>query len=252
MHLYEKNCLKLNFYVVIVQTMNYYKDKYKPVKYGGRIKIMYYQTLEDLVAPVAEHLVPEIKQSVDICVKSFLDDEVFNDKWIFGTHLWKNIWNRFAMIANYEDCPFEVYGKGNDYKLKVGPFVIRHHRVDRETKIPKGAKAVKSSAAAIQLALFTGNFDTTVEKDNIVIAIDADVKDGLREVFIGELMPQSIESKKYQWINKVPVFLADGFEHNSSDFIHAEDMLVPANLVPEEQISEVSIVLVRPKQKEEL
>ena len=33
-----------------------------------------YQTLEDLAAPVAEHLVPEIENAVEVCIKSFRDD----------------------------------------------------------------------------------------------------------------------------------------------------------------------------------
>jgi hypothetical protein len=209
-----------------------------------------YQSLEDLAAPVAEHLVPEIQQSVEVCVQSHREDPAFNDQWIFGTHLWKNTWNRFVAVASFEECPFDLYGKGNDFKLKIGPFVIRHHRIDRKTKIPKGAKAVKLAADARQMSLFSGEWDVTVLKDNIVIAIDADSEDGLREVFIGELVPLSPDSKKYRWENQIPIYLADGFEHQSADIIQIdEDITGAAQLIPEEEIPEVSITLDQSKAK---
>ena len=62
------------------------------------------ETLEDAVPYVQEHLLPEIQQAVEVCVKSYLDDE-FNDMWTFGTHFWKNTWNRFEAVAGLEDCP---------------------------------------------------------------------------------------------------------------------------------------------------
>ena len=205
-----------------------------------------YESLEDLAAPVAEHLVPEIEKAVEVCIKSFLDDE-FNDKWIFGTHLWKNTWNRFEVLTDFEDCPFDVYGKGNEYKLKIGPFVVRHHRIDRRTRIPKGARAAKTAAYYIQMALFEGDWDVTVEKDNIVIAIDADIEDGLREVFIGELMPIFLDSKKYRWVKRVPVYLAEGAEPSSEEVIQVTDMPGFNQFAPEEEIPEVAIGLDRSK-----
>jgi len=211
-----------------------------------------YQSLEDLAAPVAEHLIPEIEKAVYVCIKSFLDDE-FNDKWIFGTHLWKNTWNRFEALTDFEDCPFDVYGKGNEYKLKIGPFVVRHHRIDRRTRIPKGARAAKIAAYYIhQMALFEGEWDVTVEKDNIVIAIDADIVDGLREVFIGELMPLSLESKKYRWVKRVPVYLAKGTNPSSDEIVQVTDMPGLSQFAPEEEIPEVAIGLDRSKVRQKV
>lgn len=216
------------------------------IETGGHMNSQKYQTLKDLAAPVAEHLVPEIEKAVEVCIKSFLDDE-FNDKWIFGTHLWKNTWNRFETLTDFEDCPFEVYGKGNEYKLKIGPFVVRHHRIDRGTRIPKGARAAKTAASAVQLALFKGEWGVAFEKDNIVIAIDADIEDGLREVFIGELMPLSFDSKKYSWVERVPVYLAEGAEPSSEEIIQVTDMPGFSQFAPEEEIPEVTIGLDKSK-----
>ncbi len=167
----------------------------------------YIKELEDIVPYVLEHLVPEILDSVEACVRSFHDD-IYNDSWIFGTHLWKNIWNRFESVSRFEDCPFEIVGKGNEYKLKIGPFVLRHHRIDQESKLPTGAKGVKASASQ-QMNMFGEEWAPPVEIDNIVLAIDADVNSGLKEVFVGELKQQNPDTKQYEWGKKVPVYLAE-------------------------------------------
>ncbi len=202
--------------------------------------------LEEIAPHAKEHLLPEIQEAVEICVKSFLDDPVFNDMWIFGTHLWKNTWNRFESVANnYEDCPFEICGKGNEYKLKIGPYVLRHHRIDDESKLPNGAKAVKESAAK-QMYLFAEDWGAPVEIDNIVLAIDADVKNGLKEVFIGELKQKHPGTKKYKWGKKVSVFLADGVEASSAEIIQISNM--PGfKHAPEEEVAEVAIELDKTK-----
>ena len=200
-----------------------------------------FETLEDMALYVSEHLVPAIEQAVEVCVRSYREDP-FNDNWIFGTHLWKNVWNRFATLASLDDCPFERCGKGNEYKLKIGHFVVRHHRIDRVTTIPRAARAAKS-AAYVQSILFDDEWDHTIEKDNIVIAIDADVNDGLREIFVGELMPYSIESNKYGWAKKVPVFIAEGTVPSSEEFVKFAEARTVGQMVPEEEIPEVPIGL---------
>jgi len=202
------------------------------------------ESLEDMVPHVQEHLLPQIKQAVEICVNCFLMDTAFNDTWTFGTQFWRNTWNRFKAVAEVlEDCPFEVCGKGNEYKLKLGKYVLRHHRINQQSKLPSGAKAVKSAANYIQLSLFSDEWGAPVENDNIVIAIDADPRRGLKEVFLGELMPLEPDSKKYRWENKAPVYLADGEEASTADIIHIEDVPGFEHHAPEEEIVEVQVKL---------
>ena len=130
------------------------------------------ETIEEMVPYVQEHLLPEIQQAVEVCVKSFWDDPVFNDMYTFGTQFWKNTWNRLSTVSELEDCPFDLCGKGNEYKLKMGPFVLRHHRINEQSKLPSGGKAVKSSADYIhQMSLFNEEWYAPVEVDNIVLAI---------------------------------------------------------------------------------
>ncbi len=204
-----------------------------------------FETLEEIAPLVEEYLVPEIQDSVEACIRSYKDDD-YNDMWIFGTHLWKNIWNRFESATRYENCPFDVCGKGNEYKLKIGPYVLRHHRIDQESKLPNGAKAVKA-AAALQLSLFGEEWDIPIEIDNIIVAIDADVDNGLREVFLGELLPQYPNSNKFIWVKKIPVWSAEGADVSNEQIIRISSISETKKQVAVESIPEVTIGLDKTK-----
>ncbi len=97
------------------------------------------------------------------------------------------------------------------------------------------------------MSLFKDEWDIPVEKDNIVIAIDAGIEEGLREVFIGELMPLSLESKKYKWVKRIPVYLAEGTEPSSAEIIQFTDVPDFSQFAPEEEIPKVTIGLDRSK-----
>ncbi len=198
------------------------------------------RTPDDIVPHAQEHLLPEIHQAVEACMKSYWDDE-YNDMWTFGTQLWKNTWNRFKEVAKFEDCPFEEWGKGNEYKLRIGPFVIRHHRIDEETKLPNGAKGVKTAATYKQMGLFAEKWDAPAEADNIILAVDADPKNGLREVFIGELIPLDGESKKYMWEKKVSVFRTDDAEDTAEEDIRNSNTVGSKQEVPPEEVPKVLV-----------
>lgn len=203
------------------------------------------ETLEDAVLYVQEHLLPEIQHALEVCVKSYLEDE-FNDTYTFGTHFWKNTWNRFETVTKLDDCPFELEGKRNEYKLKIGPYVLRHHRINKQSKLPNGARAAKSSAdykQMVQLKLFGDQIEAPEDVENIVLAIDADIKNGLKEVFLGEIIPLDLESKRYRWAKKVPVFLADGIEGSTAEIVQFEDMPGLDHYAPEEEIVEVPVTL---------
>ncbi len=207
------------------------------------------ETLGDIAPHVTEHFLPEIHASVDTCIDSYEADP-FNDSWTFGTQLWRNLWNRLKTVAELNDCPFEVYGKGNEYKLKIGRFILRHHKINSKTKLPSGAKAVKE-AASVQMTIYSFLGETPPELpsiDNIVIAINATIKSGLIEVFIGELLPVSNDFNKYEWSNKAQVYLADGHEPSKDIFVHLPS-IIPSH-APVEQIPEPALKLVRSNQKE--
>lgn len=210
------------------------------------------ETFEDVAPFVAQHLLPEIQEAVDRCVESFNLDDRFNDSWTFGTHLWRNIWNRLRYVAASEDCPFKIYGKGNEYKLKIGRYILRHHKINSESRVPSGAKAVKESARC-QMSLLPLVSNYPLEKppiDNIVIAIDANVENGLMEVFVGTLLPYTLDSKKYKWDKKLPVFLAEGHEPSSTKFVSVSDFGAFEH-VPEEELSEPLVIKVTDRKQGE-
>lgn len=202
------------------------------------------ESFEDMVPCIEKHLLPQIHQAVEVSIECFYVDDVFNDMWTFGTQLWRNTWNRLKTAAEDNDCPFELFGKGNEYKLKLGPYVIRHHRINSQSGLPTGAKAVKSAANdQIQMPLFGDEWGAPTQKDNIIIAIDANVQDGLKEVFIGEILPLELDSKKYKWVQKSLVFLAEGAEPSTAEIVHIPDMSGSKYHIPEEEIQEVPVDL---------
>ena len=160
------------------------------------------QKIEDLVPVVRKHLLPRIERAVDVCILAFRAD-YYNDNYTFGTQLWRNTWNRISELAHSYDTPIEPHGKGNEYKFKIGPFILRHHRVGGEYLLPRSAKSAK--CAAIQLNLFGPVFPEILPGDNIILAIEAELDEGLKDLFIGELK-QDAGTEKFYWEKEIAVF----------------------------------------------
>lgn len=207
------------------------------------------ESIHDIAPFAHEHLLPEIMAAAEVCIKCFWEDPSYNDMWTFGTQFWRNTWNRLRTVAELEDCPFDLYGKGNEYKIKIGPYILRHHRINERSKLPNGGKAVKQAAQHIQLSLFNDSWDVPIELDNIVLAIDVDIEKGLKEVFLGEIMPVALKAKQYRWVEKAHVYLADGTEASTTEIIHLVDMTETIKLAPVEKPVNVKIKLVHPKKK---
>ena len=197
--------------------------------------------LEEIALMVEEHLLPEIKESVEVCMSSYHSDE-FNDSWTFGTNFWRNVWNRLKSVSSFEDCPFDYLG-GNKYKLKMDQYIIGCHRIDKKSRIPAGAKALKREAP-VQLPPILANLEYLQELrpliDNVVIAVDADPVKGLREVFLGELV-RIYDSKNFIFKNIVSIFIAENEEMTTEQCSY----LTPSytSYAPEEELSEISLGL---------
>jgi hypothetical protein len=94
--------------------------------------------------------------------------------------------------------------------------------------------------------LFGDEWQAPVEIDNIVLAIDADVKNGLKEVFIGELKQKRPGTKKYTWGQKVQVYIAEGVEASAAEIIQISNH--PAfKHAPEEEVPVVPVELDKTK-----
>jgi len=182
-------------------------------------------SLEDLVPFLSHYILPHVKESVQVCVRAFSDDP-FNDNWTFGTHLWKNTWNRIKATAEIENNPINAPTKGNEYCFSIGNATIHHHRVGGAGLLPKSAKAVKALVDEAQLPLFPQ--ERKLALDNIILGISADPMNGLSEVFLGKLEKDS-SSEQYFWSKRVSLYNMSTAEPEKVEyiFVEAEEEAVP-------------------------
>ncbi len=192
-------------------------------------------SLEDLAPYLSQYILPHVKDSVQTCVRAFSADP-FNDNWTFGTHLWRNTWNRIRATAEIESNPITVPLKGNEYCFHVGNAIIHHHRVGGAGLLPTSAKAVKDLVDEAQLPLFPR--ERRVAFDNIILGISADPQVGLSEVFLGKLEKDS-SSEQYYWSDKVSLYNGSSAEPEDVEYI----------FVDEEQEA-VPVLAFRPKTEE--
>lgn len=160
------------------------------------------EKIESLVPVVRKYLVPSIERAVVVCVEAYWADQ-YNDNYTFGTQFWRNSWNRIDEIATSGETPIELFGKANEYKFRVGRFILRHHRVGGEYQLPSSAKSAKN--AAIQLNLFGRTYPEILPGENIILAIEADPKEGFKDIFIGDLK-QDPDSGELYWAKVIPIY----------------------------------------------
>jgi len=174
--------------------------------------------LEELSPYITRYILPLVKDSVQVCVRSFHDDP-FNDSWTFGTQLWKNTWNRIKETAEIENNPIEVPVKGNEYYFSIGNAIIHHHRVGGTGLLPKSAKAVKALVDEAQLPLFPRECKPTF--DNIILGISAEPADGLNEIFIGKL-EKDTSTDQYRWSEKVSLYKLPTTKPENIEYLYME------------------------------
>jgi hypothetical protein len=176
-------------------------------------------TLEDLVPYLSQYILPHVKESVQVCVRAFTDDP-FNDNWTFGTHLWKNTWNRIRATAEIENNPITAPIRGNEYYFSIGNATIHHHRVGGASLLPNAAKAVKALVDEAQLPLFP--HERKLAFDNVILGISADPMNGLSEVFLGKL-EKDASSEQYFWSKRVSLYNMTTAEPEEVEYIFVEE-----------------------------
>ena len=212
-------------------------------------------SLAELAKAVEEYLLPSIQASSEACSDSHKVDDEFFDNYTYGTSLWKNLWNRILKVIEDPKCPFEKYGKGNEYKLKYKSFILSHHKIDDQTRIPNGAKSSKRSACQLsgptQLPPPWPRRKLPIVQDNIIIAIGANHADGLLEVFVGALIATTDYEKgnrsKYKWTKEHPVYLAEGAPPSSAPYYTLKDKMF-LNSAPEEITPDLRLQMDETKQ----
>jgi hypothetical protein len=78
--------------------------------------------------------------------------------------------------------------------------------VGGEYHLPRSAKSAKYEA--IQLNLFGPTYPEILPGENFILAIEVEVDEGLKDIFIGELK-QNSTTEKFYWERKIPVFTPD-------------------------------------------
>lgn len=164
------------------------------------------RTLPQLAHAVEEHLLGHIEDSIESCRRAYLADEAYNDNYVFGTMLWRNLLNRFREVAAREGSPFEhTYEEGVPL-LRTQYFSIRHHRVNPGSEMPSGAKAAKAHAQA-QLELFeNSDVEVRVDESHPIIGIKAEPETGLGGVFVGVLEAEDPDSNTFRWNKRETVY----------------------------------------------
>ena len=164
-------------------------------------------SLRELVPLVREHLLPMIRDAVDVCVRSHADDE-YNDNFTFGTQAWKNLWNRLQEYAAKEGTPFKPSGDLKDYSIRVQGVRLKPHSVNTDTRLPNSARAIKKRIN-LQLTLFPDADGIACLPETVVLAFEASPEEGLREVFLGVLQKNGFTTQ-YEWRDVAQVYERDG------------------------------------------
>ena len=161
--------------------------------------------VEEIVPSVREHLLPLIHASVDTCLRTYGLDE-FSDNYVFGSQLWRLVWNRCLALAGEEGSPVSYSGDSRDFSIRIQGVKIEPHPVRFDTRLPNNAKAIKDRLDAVQLTLFAAYDEEGVWLPNsLVLAIAATPEDGLHEVFLGVLQKNGFTSQ-FEWRDVVPVY----------------------------------------------
>ena len=189
------------------------------------------EKLEDIAPILRDLFLATTKEAVEVCIASYETDVRYNDNYTFSTQLWRNLWNRYHEVALQPETPISNSGKGNDFAFKILDIIFKHHRIDRQGSIPKGAKAAKACADRIhyQTNFYWPELEDLGDQTNIILAIDADPENGLRDIFIGKLVRETGRVKSYFWSNVVYIYRSDEDQQEIKlhEAVHAEPEAEP-------------------------
>lgn len=182
--------------------------------------------LADLADAVEEFLLPHVEEAVESCRQTFESDR-YNDNYVFGTQLWRNVWNRFVEAAHAEQGnPFTPQTIDHCPYLSTSDFSVRHHRVDSTTELPNGAEAAKKQANA-QLSLWgtPSENDADIDVSRPIVGIVAEPESGLSKVFLGVLIARFEE--EYEWYKQKIIYDATTSVTERGDGVPSEPEVKP-------------------------
>ncbi len=169
-------------------------------------------TLHELLAPVREHLLPILEETLDLCAERHaLAEGQGADGFSFGTDAWSLPARAFRERAGERAFPFDVV-QGDGCVLDYDGVRIRHHRVgetghdDIAVSFPRNAKAAgREASRQIPLPLgFERSLDPIADS-TVALAYMANPSDGLCAVYLATI-GQVCEGKITAWEATVEVW----------------------------------------------
>lgn len=189
--------------------------------------------LRDLVEPVCEHLVPVLRDSLEICVERHrVAIDKGADGYSFGTDAWS--FPKSQLLDHFEtgSRPFTIFSQ-RPFVLAYGNFRLRHHRVGRDQKddiwqsFPNQAKSAVHEASQQKSFEFA---EGSLEPKAIVLAYMANEEDGLCAVYLTRV-GRVRKDKVVKWSDALLVWRKEDSTLTSafdSDLVPPEKIEIPA------------------------
>lgn len=151
-----------------------------------------------LVKRLLKDVVPVLRAAIETGYEAYDIDADHNDQQILSYYIWRNNFNRSREL----DKDFwSVSCSNNDLRIsaKVSSreHVLRVHRVDAHTRIPRGGKLAKKAAYESQhfLSSEIRSSILSFDRGNLIIGYDLDEVNGLGRITVEMLISNSKENK---------------------------------------------------------
>lgn len=151
-----------------------------------------------LVKRLIKDVVPVLRAAIETGYEAYDIDADHNDQQILSYYIWRNNLNRSREL---DKKYWNVSCSNNDLRIsaKVSgrEHVLRVHRVDAHTRIPRGGKLAKKAAYESQLFLspeIRSNI-LSFDRGNLIIGYDLDEVNGLGRITVEMLISNTKENK---------------------------------------------------------
>jgi len=189
-------------------------------------------SLEHLVRPVVDHLLPLLDESLSACAERHrIADGQGVDNFSFGTDAWSLPARKFKDAVEEESIPFSV-ARAPGCVLAFGDDRIRHHRVgwtevDRiEVSFPGNAKALAGELEQAEQLSFEFPDDNPPSVDAIVLAYMANPSVGLCAAYLARV-GRVEHGRIVEWAETRELYRRD-VPADAGEVVHS----VPAETVP--------------------
>lgn len=151
----------------------------------------------ELVKRLITEVVPVLRAAIERGYDAYDLDPDYNDQLVLSYIIWRNNFNR---IGGLRDSFWTVTRANNDLRISATvegrEYTFRIHRVDAQTRIPRGGKLAKKAASEPQFFL-SPEIESSIssfDKGNMIIGYDLD-EVGLGRITVELLISYTKENK---------------------------------------------------------